>query len=111
MIWDEEAELTGAVPEWSLTGHMLLWADGSPAHIQQDPFQRVGEGWEATARVSRSTREGSKWLTLTIRLDADVRTQWEQAKVDGRDRALVALTGYLQLREWYSEDLGVLYLK
>jgi hypothetical protein len=111
VIWDEEAELTREAPEWSLTGQMLLWADGSPAHVQQDPFQLIGKGWEAATRVSRSTRDGSKWLALTIRLDTEVRAQWEQAGVDARDRAFQALSGYLQLREWYGDDLGVLYLK
>ena len=111
MIWDEEAELTREAPEWSLTGHMLLWPDGSPAHVQQDPFQLVGKGWQAATRVSRSTREGSKWLTLIIRFDAEVRVQWDQAKADAPHRALQVLAAYLTLREWYSDDLGVLYLK
>jgi hypothetical protein len=110
MIWDEETELTRAAPAWTLTGHMLLWPDGSPAHVHQDPFKLVGRGWQAVARISRSTREGSRWPSLTIRLDADVRARWEQAGTDARQRALQALGAYLRLREWHGDDLGVLYL-
>jgi hypothetical protein len=111
MIWDEEAQLTREVPEWTLNGQMLLWADGSPAHVQQEPFTFAGKGWDAAARVSRNTREGNKWLALTIRFEAEVRAEWDAAGVDARARALQSLAAYLQLREWYNEDLGVFYLK
>ncbi|MEO8680228.1 MAG: hypothetical protein ABI665_14350 [Vicinamibacterales bacterium] len=50
MIWDEEAQLTREVPEWTLGGHVLLWPDGSLAHVQQEPFRYVGKGWDAAAR-------------------------------------------------------------
>ncbi len=111
MIWDQEAELRRDPPEWSLSGHMLLWSDGSPALVQQEPFEQKDVGWEARARVSRTTPEGNKWMALVIRLDADVRVEWEAQGTSPRARALQSLANYLRLREWYHEDLGVLYLK
>lgn len=111
MIWDQEIELTRDPPVWSLTGKMCLWADGSPAHVQQERFRLMGSGWEAFAQVSRSTRDGSKWLALTLRLEADVRAEWEKASTDPVDRTFMELSNYLLLREWYDDDLGVLYLK
>lgn len=111
MIWTNEAGLTRLAPEWSLTGALLLWSDGSPAHVQQAPFEAVGTGWEALARVSRSGAAGDRWLTLRLRLESDVRAQWDQHVGDQRDRALQELRNYVVLREWYADDLGVLYLK
>lgn len=110
MIWDREAELNREPPAWSLTGHMLLWPDGSPAHVRQEPFELKGIGWEALCRVSRSFRGGDRWLTLVLRLDAEVRVRWEAQGTSCRARALQELANYLRLREWYGEDLGVLYL-
>jgi len=111
MIWDEEAQLLREPPDWSLTGHMLLWSDGSPAHVQQDPFGRQDAGWESICRISRSERDGTRWLTLIIRMDASVRAVWDEVGTSQRARALQALATYLRLREWYDESLGVLYLK
>ncbi len=111
MIWDQETELQKDPPAWSLTGKMCLWADGSPAHVLQERFRLMGAGWEAYAQVSRSTRDGSKWLDLTIRLEAEVRAQWDRASTNQLDHTFVQLSNYLLLREWYDDDLGVLYLK
>ena len=111
MIWDLESELTREPPPWSLTGRMLLWSDGSPAHVQQEPFELNDRGWEARARVSRSTRGGSKWLDLIIRMDAEVRVQWDAQDTNQAERALQSLANYLRLREWYDHDLGVLSLE
>jgi hypothetical protein len=111
MIWDQETELQRDPPTWSLTGKMCLWSDGSPAHVQQEQFRLMGSGWEAYAQVSRSTRDGSRLLALTIRLEADVRVQWDASVPNQPDRAFVELSNYLLLREWYDDDLGVLYLK
>ncbi len=111
MIWDQDAELVRDPPTWSLTGRMCLWADGSPAHVQQERFRLMGQGWEAYAMVSRSTRGGSRWLPITLRLEADVRKQWEQSDTDPVARVFDQLANYLLLREWYDDDLGVLYLK
>ena len=111
MIWDQDAELVRDPPAWSLTGRMCLWPDGSPAHVQQERFRLMGAGWEAYALISRSTQDGSKWLAITLRLEAEVRTQWDQTGIDPLDHIFVQLSNYLLLREWYDEDLGVLYLK
>lgn len=110
MIWITDTHRP-APPTWSLTGQMLLWPDGSPTHVRQQPFEPVGTGWEATAKVSRSARDGSRWLSLRLRLEADVRTEWEQTAVNERTRAADQLESYLRLREWHDDDLGVLYLK
>ncbi len=111
MIWDQDAELVKDPPPWSLAGRMCLWADGSPAHVKQERFRLMGSGWEAYAQISRSTQSGSKWLALTLRLEAEVRLQWEQSLTDPADHIYVQLSNYLLLREWYGDDLGVLYLK
>lgn len=111
MIWDQEAELVKDPPTWSLTGRMCLWADGSPAHVQQERFRLMGSGWEAYALVSRSTESGTRWLAITLRLEADVRAQLDAKVADPIDRILTQLSNYLLLREWYDDDLGVLYLK
>lgn len=111
MIWDQEAELVKDPPTWSLTGRMCLWADGSSAHVQQERFRLMRSGWEAYALVSRSTQAGNKWLTLTLRLEPEVRAQWDQNLADPVDHIYVQLSNYLLLREWYDDDLGVLYLK
>jgi hypothetical protein len=110
-IWDAESQSKREPPAWSLTGHMLLWNDGSPAHVQQEPFASTGAGWEAVCRVSRSGPRGDRWLKLVLRLEADVRTEWDRAGTSQRARALQALAIYLRLREWYGDDLGVLELK
>lgn len=111
MIWTADANASSLPPNWSLTGQMLLWSDGSPVHVQQEPFERVGTGWEARVRVSRSTRTGTRWLSLQLRLEADVRAEWDQDAVQPRTRAAALLDAYLKLREWHDDDLGVLYLK
>ena len=111
MIWDQDAELVNDPPAWSLTGRMCLWPDGSPAHVQQERFRLMGAGWEAYAQISRSTQAGSKWLAITLRLEPDVRAQWDTAGIDPIDHIFVQLSNYLLLREWYDDDLGVLYLK
>jgi hypothetical protein len=111
VIWDQDIELVKDPPAWSLTGKMCLWADGSPAHVQQERFRLMGTGWEAYALISRSTLDGSRWLAITLRLDPEVRLEWEARAYDPADRAFVELSNYLLLREWYDDDLGVLYLK
>jgi hypothetical protein len=111
MIWDDETLLRRDPPPWSLTGHMLLWHDGSPAHVQQEPFVQSRDGWEASLRISRSTREGTRWLTLQMRLDGSVRAEWEARGTSARARALQALAIYMELREWYDDSLGRLDLK
>jgi hypothetical protein len=108
-IWDEDAKREA--PAWSLTGHMLLWNDGSPAHVQMEPFQAISGGWQAKVQVARSVRDGTKWLTLRMMLPADVRSQWEAQGTSTRARALQSLANYLRLTEWYEDDLGVLELR
>lgn len=111
MIWTDEAGIRRQLPDWSLTGQMLVWADGSPAHVQQMPFEPVGSGWEALVRVNRAARDTSRWLTVRLRLEAAVRGRWEAEGGDPRLRAARQLQGFIHLSEWYRDDLGVLYLQ
>lgn len=111
MIWSNDAGLTRLAPDWSLTGQMVLWSDGSPAHVHQGPFEAVGTGWEALTRISRSGAVVDRWLTMRLRLESDVRSQWDAVGANARDRSLQELRNYILLKEWYADDLGVLYLK
>ncbi len=111
MIWDQDAELGKDPPAWSLTGRMCLWADGSPAHIQQEPFRLMRSGWEAYGLIHRSTKAGDKRLPITLRLEPEVRAQWAESGIDAVSHIYEQLSNYLLLREWYDDDLGVLYLK
>ena len=52
-VWDDSVEMKSDPPTWLLTGHMLLWNDGSPAHIDMEPFKPAPDGWEAALMVSR----------------------------------------------------------
>jgi hypothetical protein len=109
-VWDSETAKLEP-PHWLLTGHMLLWSDGSPAHVDMTPFKDTQDGWEAGLMISRSALEGTRWLTMRLRLTRGVRKEWE---VDGRSvrlRALQVLANYLRLTEWYEDDIGVLELK
>lgn len=110
-VWDGDEGPRLDPPEWLLTGHMLLWNDGSPAHIDMEPFTVAGEAWESRVMISRSAMSGTRWLTLRIRLTRDVRKQWESQGTSARARALQVLANYLRLTEWYGEDLGILELK
>jgi hypothetical protein len=101
----------GTPPEWSLTGHMLLWSDGSPAHIDMAPFKATDDGWEAQLMISRSALNRTRWLTLRMKLTREVRSDWEKHGTSARARALQELAIYLKLTEWYEDDLGVFELK
>ena len=98
-------------PQWTLNGHMLLWSDGSPAHTEMERFRSVDDGWEADLRISRSVREGTRWLPLKMKFPLSVRQQWDAQGKSQRHRALQALAIYVRLTEWYQEDLGVLELR
>ena len=111
-VWDDDTKSPIDPPAWLLTGHMLLWGDGSPAHIDMGPFQSVvGGGWEANLMVSRSTMQGTRWLSMRIRLSPEVRAEWESHGKSARARALQVLASYLRLTEWYEDDIGLLELK
>jgi hypothetical protein len=110
-VWDEHTDVGAEPPSWLLTGHMLLWSDGSPAHVQMEPFVAAGNGWDAALTISRSARDTTRWLPLVMRLSADVRKQWESQGTSPRARALQSLANYLRLTEWYEDDLGVLELR
>lgn len=110
-VWDDNIGDTIAPPAWLLTGHMLLWSDGSPAHIDMEPFHPTSDGWEAQLMISRSAMSGTRWLTLRMRLSRQVREQWELHGRSARARALQELAVYLRLTEWFGDDLGVLELK
>jgi hypothetical protein len=90
---------------------MLLWSDGSPAHTEMEPFHSVDDGWEANLKISRSVREGTRWLPLKMKFPLSVRQQWDAQAKSQRHRALQALAIYVRLTEWYQEDLGVLELR
>lgn len=109
-VW-EDTQPRADPPKWLLTGHMLLWNDGSPAHVDMEPFKEIGDGWESHLMISRSALEGTRWLTLRMRLPAEVRKNWESHGTSARARALQVLANYLRLTDWYREDLGVLDLK
>jgi hypothetical protein len=110
-VWDQSADELPDPPDWSLTGHMLLWSDGSPAHVQMESFVVAGNGWDAALTISRSARDATRWLPLVMRLPAEVRKQWDAQGTSSRARALQSLANYLRLTEWYDDDLGVLELK
>lgn len=110
-VWDETVGVKWDPPTWLLTGHMLLWNDGSPAHVDMEPFKEFGDGWEAALMISRSALEGTRWLTMRMRLTSEVRTEWESQGKSARARALQELAIYLRLTEWYEDDLGVLELR
>ena len=106
-VWaDDERE----PPDWLLTGHMLLWSDGSPAHVDMAPFRATDDGWESHLMISRSTLQGTRWLTLRMTLTPAVRKAWESQGTSARARALQALAIYVRLTEWYNDDMGVLEL-
>lgn len=109
-VWESD-EAERDPPEWSLNGHMLLWSDGSPAHTAMEPFRSADDGWEADLKISRSVREGTRWLPLLLKFPLSVRKQWDAQGTSQRARALQALAIYVRLTEWYEEDLGVLELK
>ena len=108
-VWTDD--LRPDPPEWLLTGHMLLWDDGSPAHVDMEPFRPAADGWEAQLMISRSTLEGTRWLTLRMKLSPEVRRQWAAQGTSPRARALQALAIYVRLTEWYQDDMGVLELR
>ena len=110
-VWDDNVGAKSNPPAWLLTGHMLLWNDGSPAHIDMTPFTDVDDGWESTLMISRSTMQGTRWLTMRLRLPRAVKEEWESSGKSARARALQSLATYLKLREWYEDDIGVLELK
>ena len=100
-----------AAPQWLLTGHMVLWSDGSPAHVDMQPFKATDAGWESHLMISRSTLQGTRWLTLRMTLTSHVRREWEAQGTSARARALQALAIYVRLTEWYDDDMGVFELK
>ena len=110
-VWDAETNQQLDPPSWLLTGHMLLWGDGSPAHIDMSPFASANDAWEARVMISRSALQGTRWLTLRMRLTPEVRKEWESQGRSARARALQVLANYLRLTEWYEDDLGVLELR
>jgi hypothetical protein len=110
-VWDSESTTKVRPPSWLLTGHMLLWNDGSPAHVDMEPFRETPDGWEANLMISRSAMQGTRWLTMRMRLTREVRVTWESDGRSPRLRALQILANYLRLTEWYEDDIGVLDLK
>jgi hypothetical protein len=110
-VWDDDTNRQLDPPHWLFTGHMLLWGDGSPAHVDMHPFQPADGGWQADLMISRSTMSGTRWLTMRMRISPEVRKQWESEGKSARARALQVLANYLRITEWYENDMGVLDLK
>jgi hypothetical protein len=110
-VWDAETNAQLDPPAWLLTGHMLLWSDGSPAHVDMSPFKSATNSWEADVMISRSAMQGTRWLTLRMRMTPEVRQAWESEGTSARARALQLLANYLKLTEWYEDDLGLLELR
>ena len=110
-VWDDHVSLHWDSPDWLLTGHMLLWNDGSPAHIDMERFKPADDGWTANLMISRSALEGTRWLTMRMTLSQAVRKDWASQGTSARARALQSLAIYLRLTEWYEDDLGLLELK
>ena len=110
-VWDDETNRQFDPPSWLFTGHMLLWGDGSPAHIDMQPFRAIERGWEADLMISRSAMSGTRWLTMRLRITPEVRKAWESDGKSARARALQLLANYVRLTEWYGDDLGVLDLQ
>ena len=110
-VWDSETDRRPDAPAWLLTGHMLLWGDGSPAHVDMSPFKPIAGAWEADVMISRSAMQGTRWLALRMRLTPEVRARWESQGTSPRARALQILANYLRLTEWYEDDLGLLELQ
>jgi hypothetical protein len=75
------------------------------------PFNATDEGWESHLMISRSTLQGTRWLTLRMTLTPEVRKEWESQGRSARVRALQALAIYVRLTEWYDDDMGVLELR
>ena len=107
-VWTDDGR---EPPDWLLTGHMLLWSDGSPAHVDMAPFKPTDDGWAAELMISRSTLQGTRWLTLRMTLSPEIRRQWESQGTSPRARALQALAIYVRLTEWYQDDMGLLELR
>jgi hypothetical protein len=110
-VWDSQTNRQPNPPEWLLTGHLLLWGDGSPAHVDMSPFKPSADAWEAELMISRSAMQGTRWLTLRMRITPEVRQRWEAQGTSPRARALQLLANYLKLTEWYEDDLGLLELQ
>ena len=110
-VWDDNVSLRSDRPDWLLTGHMLLWSDGSPAHVDMAPFREEKDGWQAELMISRSTLSGTRWLTMRMYLSGDVLREWEAQGKSARARALQELAIYLRLTDWYGDDIGLLELK
>ncbi len=92
-VWDDTVSAKWDPPVWLFTGHMLLWSDGSPAHVDMAPFQSIDGGWEAQLMVSRSALQGTRWLTMRMQLTPGVRKDWESHGTSARAGA--AVTGNL----------------
>ncbi len=110
-VWDADTNRHLDPPDWLLTGHMLLWGDGSPAHVDMTPFVNTNDAWEANVMISRSAMHGTRWLSLRMRMTPAIRAEWEAQGTSARARALQVLANYLRLTEWYVDDLGVLELR
>ena len=79
-VWEAD---DSSPPQWLLTGHMVLWSDGSPAHVDMQPFKATDDGWESHLMISRSTLQGTRWLTLRMTLTPQVRKEWDPQKNGG----------------------------
>ena len=96
-------------PAFSLTGALLCWADGSPAHVKQAAFTWREGAWHAAVTVSRAATVGVA-VSGTLRLDPSVLAAWQRARVKPRWEAAAQLRGAMHERGWHS-SLGVVTLR
>ena len=58
-VWDDETNRLSDPPAWLLTGHMLLWSDGSPAHIDMGRSSPSTTAGKRNLMISRSALHGT----------------------------------------------------
>jgi hypothetical protein len=111
-VWDDDTKSPIDPPDWLFTGHMLLWGDGSPAHIDMEPFRSIDGGGMGSEPDGQPQHDaGHAVADDAMRLSPAVRAEWESDGKSARARALQVLASYLRLTEWYEDDIGLLELK
>jgi hypothetical protein len=109
VIWGFGEDTIHDCPTFSVTGVMLQWSDGSPAHVRQGRFRWQDDAWQATVEV---TRAGSSSTNVTgmLRLRPEVSETWTRSAVNPRIEAARQLRDVMHARGWRG-DLGVITLK
>ena len=108
VIWGFGEDILRECPTFSVTGVMLQWADGSPAHVRQGRFRWQDDGWQAPLEVTRAG-SSSTHVPGLLRLSQEVSETWTRNAVNGRNEAARQLREVMHARGWRS-DLGVITL-